>query len=71
MYKPSLRECRVAINADAISWQSGDGSLSVSGGKDAVTLTFVPEVPVVAPKRIRLTGAELVTFKSALEELAE
>lgn len=71
MSKESLRKGWAAIGADAISWRMNDGSLIVTGGKDEVILKFVSERPGMAPKDITLVGAELVAFKSALEQLAK
>lgn len=71
MYRQSLRKCRAALDAETISWRMSDGSLIVTGGKDEVILKFVSERPGMAPKDITLVGAELVAFKSALEQLAK
>jgi hypothetical protein len=66
----SLRQCHRSLSRSACLWTIKDGTLTVYGDTEQITLTFVTAQGEFYQGSISLYGEELEAFKSAIDSFA-
>ena len=66
----SLSDCNYSVMQQACLWTIRDGSLSVFGDQEEMTLTFCSVQGTLIQRGVSLIGEELDAFKYAVNALA-
>jgi len=66
----SLRDCNAALGKDACLWTIRDGSLSIYGDPEELTLTFCSVEGEFLETGVSLHGRELALFRYAVDTLS-
>ena len=66
----SLRDCDHALAGSSCLWTIKDGSLSVYGDSEELTLTFCTANGTLLEAGVSLYGEELTAFKTAINAFA-
>jgi hypothetical protein len=66
----SLQACNDAMVGSSCIWTIRDGSLTISGDSEELTLTFCSANEVYVQEGVSLYGEELIAFKAAINAFA-